>query len=80
MKIGTRVGASAELVVINCDAMGKRCACQCSACGTTMVWSAEAVATARCGCEPMSRLEREALRANRQAAEAHRQHDWRPGR
>jgi hypothetical protein len=81
MKIGSRVGA--ELVVVSHDPLRKRCVCQCSACGQTAVFGAEAVATgaARCVCAPLSAQERVALRTNQQALDAHRlAREWRPQR
>jgi hypothetical protein len=66
MLIGTRAGLNNELTVAgHVDAMHKRVAVRCLACGTTMVVGCEALATgaARCVCSPLTLQEREALRS-----------------
>jgi hypothetical protein len=73
---------TSELMVVNLDPTGKRVTVQCSACGRVFTIGADALATAVCGCRPMSTEQWKARQSEKRDRERQweQKNNWRPGR
>jgi hypothetical protein len=75
--VGRRFG---RLTAVGTDDCGKRIGCVCD-CGQSRILALDALeagATRSCGCEPLSREQSRALRAETDRRRRRLEHDWRP--